>query len=126
MNYETTFIVSPELSSDEIEVITKKALEVIKTVSNGIGVVMSVKRFEKKKLAYIINKFCEGNYVYVDFFGDELIIRELENFFKFNDSIIRFLTVKIKRKKDIKKVLSNNSTSVVENSDKVDNCNTVN
>ena len=57
----------------------------------------------KKKLAYNIKKFREGNYVYVDFESNGSVVLSLENFFKVNDDVIRFLTVKVEPKKKVVK-----------------------
>ncbi|MDR1662898.1 MAG: 30S ribosomal protein S6 [Endomicrobium sp.] len=100
MDYESTFIVSPELHVDKIEELIEK---VIKAIEVAKGTVKTVQQLGKKKLAYPINKFREGSYVYMEFSGDGFIVGSLENFFKFNDSIIRFLTVKIKKKKKFEK-----------------------
>lgn len=58
---------------------------------------------EKKRFAYPINKLREGSYVYAEFSGNGETVNALENFFKFNDLIVRFLTVKVEKKKVIAK-----------------------
>ncbi|GMO67700.1 MAG: hypothetical protein Nk1A_6110 [Endomicrobiia bacterium] len=100
MNYESTFIISPRLSTGEVEEVITKVLEVIETSK---GVVKTVQQLGKKKLAYPIDKFYEGSYVYIEFAGNSLIVKSLEFFFKFNDSIMRFLTVKAENKKVVVK-----------------------
>ncbi|MDR3253793.1 MAG: 30S ribosomal protein S6 [Endomicrobium sp.] len=99
MNYESTFIVSPELSTEKIEEVTAKA---IKTVETSKGTIKTVQQLGKKRLSYFINKFREGSYVYMEFSGNGETINALESFFKFNDSIIRFLTIKVEKKKVVK------------------------
>jgi small subunit ribosomal protein S6 len=96
MNYESTFIVSPELPTDKVEELTAKA---VKTIEATKGIVKTVQQLGKKKLAYPINKFREGSYVYMEFSGDGSMVGSLESFFKFNDSVMRFLTVKVEKKK---------------------------
>ncbi|MDR1511412.1 MAG: 30S ribosomal protein S6 [Endomicrobium sp.] len=112
MDYESTFIVSPKLSAKEIEGVTAKVLEIIE---NSKGIVKTVQQLGIKKLAYSINKFYEGSYVYIEFGGDGLIIKSLENFFKFNDSIMRFLTVKTENKKNVKSNIKQNDKTVDSN-----------
>ena len=53
----------------------------------------------KKRLAYPINKFREGNYVYIELSGSGEMISAVESFFKLNDGVIRYLTVKAGKKK---------------------------
>jgi small subunit ribosomal protein S6 len=96
MNYESTFIVSPELPADKVEELTAKT---VKTIEAAKGTVKTVQQFGKKKLAYPINKFREGSYVYMELSGEGSMVGSLESFFKFNDSVIRFLTVKVEKKK---------------------------
>jgi small subunit ribosomal protein S6 len=100
MNYESTFIVLPELSVENVEEITSKAVKVIESAK---GVVKSVQQIGKKRLAYPINKVREGNYIFMELIGDGNMISALESFFKFNDSVMRFMTVKIDKKKVIEK-----------------------
>jgi small subunit ribosomal protein S6 len=96
MNYESTFIVSPELPADKVEELTAKAVKTIEAVK---GTVKTVQQLGKKKFAYPINKFREGSYVYMKLSGEGSMVGSLESFFKFNDSVIRFLTVKVEKKK---------------------------
>ncbi|MDR0723768.1 MAG: 30S ribosomal protein S6 [Endomicrobium sp.] len=100
MNYESTFIVSPELPVENVEEITSK---VVKVVESTKGIVKSLQQIGKKRLAYPINKFREGSYVFMELTGAGDMVSALENFFKFNDSVIRFMTIKVEKKKTIKK-----------------------
>ncbi|MDR1122476.1 MAG: 30S ribosomal protein S6 [Endomicrobium sp.] len=111
MNYESTFIVSTELPADKVEQLIAKAVKTIEAVK---GTVKVVQQLGKKKLAYPINKLREGNYVYMELSGEGSMISSLESFFKLNDSVIRFLTVKIEKKKKFVK-LAVRSEQAVEN-----------
>ena len=100
MSYECTFICSPELDSTKVEEIVAKVSKLIETAG---GTIKNLQQLGKKKLAYNINKFREGIYVYVEFEANGSAILPLENFFKVNDGVIRFLTVKVEEKKKIVK-----------------------
>jgi small subunit ribosomal protein S6 len=100
MNYESTFIVSPVLPTDKVEELTTK---VVKTIESAKGTVKTVQQLGKKKLAYPINKFREGSYVYMELRGEGSMVDSLESSFKFNDSVIKFLTVKVEKKKVVTK-----------------------
>jgi small subunit ribosomal protein S6 len=114
MNYETTFIVSPELPTEKIEELVAKA---VKIVESSKGAIKVIQQLGKKKFAYPVNKFREGSYVYIEFSGDGGTVGSLENFFKFDDLIIRFLTVKSDNKKNVAKscVKSNSETDKPNN-----------
>ena len=100
MSYECTFICSPELDSTKVEEMTAKVSKIIETAG---GTIKNLQQLGKKKLAYNIKKFREGNYVYVDFESNGSVVLSLENFFKVNDDVIRFLTVKVEPKKKVVK-----------------------
>ncbi|MBR3628570.1 MAG: 30S ribosomal protein S6 [Elusimicrobia bacterium] len=112
MSYECTFICSPELDSTKIEDLVAKVSKIIETAE---GKIKNLQQLGKRKLAYNIKKFREGNYVYVEFDANGSVVLSLENFFKVNDDVIRFLTVKVeeKKKKAVKK------TKVVEKKQEV-------
>jgi len=96
MSYECTFICSPELDSAKVEDLVAKVSKIIETAE---GKIKNLQQLGKKKLAYNIKKFREGNYVYVEFDAKGSVVLSLENFFKVNDDVIRFLTVKVEEKK---------------------------
>ncbi len=96
MSYECTFICSPELDSAKVEDLVAKVSKIIETAE---GKIKNLQQLGKKKLAYNIKKFREGNYVYVEFDANGSVVLSLENFFKVNDDVIRFLTVKVEEKK---------------------------
>lgn len=100
MSYECTFICSPELDSAKLDDVVSKVSKIIETAG---GTIKNLQQLGKKKLAYNIKKFREGIYVYVEFDAQGSVVLSLENFFKVNDSIIRFLTVKIEQKKKVVK-----------------------
>jgi small subunit ribosomal protein S6 len=100
MNYESTFIISPEVPVEKVEELIAKA---VKIIEDSKGTFKTVQQLGRKKFAYPINKLREGSYVYMEFYGNGETIKALENFFKFNDLIIRFLTVKVEKKKVVVK-----------------------
>ncbi len=112
MSYECTFICSPELDSAKVEDLVAKVSKIIETAE---GKIKNLQQLGKRKLAYNIKKFREGNYVYVEFDANGSVVLSLENFFKVNDDVIRFLTVKVEEKK--KKVVK--KTKVVEKKQEV-------
>ena len=99
MSYECTFICSPDLDAAKVDEIVSKVSKIVET-SNGT--VKNLQQLGKKKLAYNIKKFREGIYVYMELEGEGSMLQPLENFFKVNDGIIRFLTVKVEVKKNKK------------------------
>ena len=97
--YESTVICSPELPAEKIDELVEK---IKKIVEGSKGQALITQQLGKKRLAYPIKKFREGSYVYLELSGEGEMVTALENFFKVNDTIIRYLTVKAGKKKPVK------------------------
>lgn len=91
-HYETVFITTPVLSTDEYTRTVKKYTDFIE--KNG-GVVNHKEDWGIKQLAYPIQKKTTGYYTLVDFKIDPQAIRRMEVEFKRDETIMRFLTVKL-------------------------------
>lgn len=97
-HYEVLFILKPTLTEDEI----KQRVDFVKEVitKNG-GEVASVIEMGARKLAYPINKFERGVYFVIYFTAPTALIEELVRNIRYNEDIIRFLTVKYENKKEV-------------------------
>jgi small subunit ribosomal protein S6 len=95
MNYESTFVIVPNLTSDKIEEIISKT---IKTIEDSNGIIKLTQNLGCKKFSYQIKKFNEGIYIYVEMSACIETIKSLEKFFKFNDLILRSLIIKSEKK----------------------------
>lgn len=89
--YETVFLISPNLSEEDTEAIILKMADII---SKKRGKMISQEEWGKRKLAYPIKKFEEAFYVLFHYQGRSDIPVELERRFKQSDDIIRYLTVR--------------------------------
>ena len=90
-NYETVFIVTPVLSEAQVAEVADKFQGII--TENG-GSIVNVENWGLKKLAYPIQKKSTGFYFLVEFTGEGNIINTLENQYRRDERIIRFLTFK--------------------------------
>lgn len=97
--YESTCICSPELPTEKIDELVEKIKKVVETAG---GKVTITQQLGKKRLSYPIRKFREGSYVYLELTGQGDMISALENFYKINDTVIRYLTIKAEKKKPAK------------------------
>ena len=97
-NYEVLFILKPTLTEDEI----KERVDFVKEIitKNG-GEVASVIEMGARKLAYTINKYERGVYFVIYFTAPTSLIEELVRNLRYNEDIIRFLTVKYENKKEV-------------------------
>ena len=98
--YETGFLISPNLTEEETD---KIILEMAEVVSQKKGKMLKEDRWGKRKLAYPLNKFEEAFYVFFHYEGEHDVPSELERRFRQTDNILRYLTVKKEPKENIKK-----------------------
>ncbi|KPJ70210.1 hypothetical protein AMJ44_00400 [candidate division WOR-1 bacterium DG_54_3] len=98
--YETGFLISPNLTEEETD---KIILEMAEVVSQKKGKMLKEDRWGKRKLAYPLNKFEEAFYVFFHYEGEPEVPSELERRFRQTDNILRYLTVKKEPKENIKK-----------------------
>lgn len=88
--YETVFIINPNIEDAGV----KALIEKFSTLINNDGKVEKVEELGKKKLAYEIKKFKEGNYVVISFEANPVLIKELERIYRITDEIIKFIVVR--------------------------------
>jgi small subunit ribosomal protein S6 len=90
--YELTFIMRPDLSED----VHTRTIEKFNEVIEGFGGSMFVSdSWGRLKLAYPIRKHNHGFYIYLNYVGPAELPHELERIIRLDDTIIRFLTVKL-------------------------------
>jgi len=91
-SYEVMFIIRPDLPEDEAEKLIS-ALE--SGVSSSGGTVKNIERMGKRRLAYRVRKFQEGNYVLFTVEGAGKVVHELERRLRVSEPVIKFLTVRM-------------------------------
>ena len=88
--YETIYIIQPEAAEDQVETVIQ---EVESLVAEDGGTVVRKDLWGKRRLAYHVKGFQEGIYVLMRFECGPAFPRKLEDFFKLNESVIRYLVV---------------------------------
>ncbi|MBN1385249.1 MAG: 30S ribosomal protein S6 [Elusimicrobia bacterium] len=103
-NYETVFILKPNLSSEKVDTVLTKTKGII---TSNEGTIILSDSWGKRRLAYPVKKYKEGSYYLFHFSCDGKIVAELENFFRTSDSVIKYITIKLdkslKKKTESKK-----------------------
>ncbi len=89
-NYETVFIVNPDLDEEKTEAVVAK----IKALIESAGTIESVDVWGKRKLAYEINDKTEGYYVLVNFSSKSDFPAELDRIYKISEDIMRSIIIK--------------------------------
>jgi len=88
--YEVMFIVRPDVEDEEAD----KLIEALSTtVKNGGGVVKSAEKLGRRKLAYQVRKFNDGNYILFTIEADGAGVLELERRLRVTEQVIKFITV---------------------------------
>jgi small subunit ribosomal protein S6 len=90
--YEVMFIVRPDIADEELD---KLIAGFEQTVLNGGGTVRSSEKMGRRKLAYLVRKFSEGNYVLLTIDADGPLVAELERRLRVTEPVIKFLTVRM-------------------------------
>jgi len=90
--YEVMFIIRPDLDDDEAE---KLITGFTSTVTSHGGVVKSVEKLGRRKLAYMVRKFNDGNYVLLTIEADGAGVLELERRLRVTEPVIKFITVRV-------------------------------
>ena len=92
MLYESIFIVRPSISDDE----TNQLIEKMKGVLDKSGATLiKLENWGKKKLAYEVKRERRGTFVYLHFKAAGNAVAELEHSYRLEDSVMKFLTVKL-------------------------------
>lgn len=94
--YETLFIVNPDLTQEDAVAVFEKFKTLV--TENG-GEIINDEAWGKLKLAYEIERKTEGYYFLIQFNSDVNVPAELEKRFKYDESVIRFIVIKIDGKK---------------------------
>ncbi len=91
-DYELVLIISPEVAEEEIPATLEK---IDRLITERGGSVSEVNQWGRRKLAYPIGKFMEGNYVLTQFKMEPGLTADLEASLKLSDEIMRHLLVRI-------------------------------
>jgi small subunit ribosomal protein S6 len=90
--YESIFILRPSLTDEEVE----KAIAKMKgVIERSGGEVLNTENWKKRRLAYPVEKEKKGVYIVLQFKGDGKLINELERAYKIDDSVIKYLSIKL-------------------------------
>jgi small subunit ribosomal protein S6 len=90
--YEVMFIVRPDVADEEVD---KLLAGFTTTITTGGGAVKTVEKMGRRKLAYMVRKFNDGNYVLLTIEADGAGVLELERRLRVTEQVIKFITVRM-------------------------------
>ena len=89
--YEVMFIVRPDIEEADLD----KLIEGFSTViTTGNGEVKQVEKLGRRRLAYIVRKFQDGQYILLHISADGPLVAELERRLRVTEQVIKFITVR--------------------------------
>lgn len=91
-NYESVLIARQDLGASQVSNIVSDLSDIIKKEG---GEVVRVDNWGLKNLAYRIKKNRKGHYVVMNIAAPANAIAEFERIMRFNEDIIRYITVKV-------------------------------
>ena len=97
-NYESVLIARQDLGTSQVNNIVSELSDVIKKEG---GEVVKVDNWGLKNLAYRIKKNRKGHYVLLNITAPANAIAEYERIMRFNEDIIRYMTVKVDEVKEL-------------------------
>src|SRR5512134_1883766 len=92
-HYEICFIVHPD-QSEQVPAMIDRYKSMI---AANQGVVHRIEDWGRRQLAYPIDKLVKAHYVLLNIECDGKTLDELEHAFRYNDAVLRHLTVKMKK-----------------------------
>jgi small subunit ribosomal protein S6 len=90
--YEVMFIVRPDVADEDLD---KLIAGLEQTVTGGGGAVKSTEKLGRRKLAYLVRKFNDGNYVLLTVEAGGALVAELERRLRVSEPVIKFITVRM-------------------------------
>jgi small subunit ribosomal protein S6 len=90
--YEVMFIVRPDAAEEDVDKLIAGFSE---NVTKGSGVVKTVEKMGRRKLAYTVRKFNDGYYVLLTVEANGAVVLELERRLRVTEPVIKFITVRI-------------------------------
>jgi small subunit ribosomal protein S6 len=86
------FILRPDAAEEDVD---KLIAGFSTTVTGGGGVVKTVEKMGRRKLAYLVRRFNDGNYVLLTIEATGPVVLELERRLRVTEQVIKFITVRI-------------------------------
>jgi len=94
-HYEIVLLIHPD-QSEQVPAMLERYKA---SIAAGGGKVHRVEDWGRRQMAYLIQKLAKAHYLCVNIEADQPVMAELEHAFRFNDAVLRHLTV-VRKKAD--------------------------
>ena len=92
-HYEIVLLIHPD-QSEQVPAMLERYKGMI---TAGGGKVHRVEDWGRRQLAYLIQKMAKAHYLCLNIEASQAVMEEIEHAFKFNDAVLRHLTVQKKK-----------------------------
>jgi small subunit ribosomal protein S6 len=90
--YEIMFIVRPDILDEDLD---KLIAGLEGNINQGGGSIKSLEKLGRRKLAYTVKKFNDGNYVLLTINADGSLVGEIERRLRVSEPVIKFISVRM-------------------------------
>ena len=90
-DYELVYILIPDVADDALEA---RVNGISQFITSRDGVIASVDKWGKKKLAYPLKHYLEGNYILTRFKISPARLKEIEANLRISEEVLRHLLIK--------------------------------
>ena len=92
-HYEIILMIHPD-QSEQVPAMLERYKGMI---TAGGGLIHRVEDWGRRQMVYMINKLAKSHYLCINIEASQAVMAELEHAFKFNDAVLRHLTVSKKK-----------------------------
>jgi small subunit ribosomal protein S6 len=90
--YEVMFIVRPDVADEDLD----KLISTLEGHATHAGAkIKNTERMGKRRLAYVVRGFADGNYILMTLEADGAAIHEVERRLRVSEPVIKFITVRV-------------------------------
>jgi small subunit ribosomal protein S6 len=89
-HYEIVLLIHPD-QSEQVPAMLERYKGMI---AAGGGIVHRVEDWGRRQLVYLIQKLAKAHYLCINIEASQAVMEEIEHAFKFNDAVLRHLTIK--------------------------------
>ena len=111
-HYEIVFLVHPDQSSQVPAMIDRYRA----TIEKSSGAIHRLEDWGRRHLAYPIKKLQKAHYVLMNIECDQAALDELESSFRFNDAVLRSMTLSMKGAVSVPSVIAAEDAKIAEKS----------
>jgi small subunit ribosomal protein S6 len=90
--YEVGLVISPDMDEENLTSVINKATQ---WITDGAGLVSKVENWGRRKLAYPIRRFRDGNYIFIYADMEPAKVLDFERNLNLNESVLRHLVIRL-------------------------------